>query len=71
MSWRDIDGTQPEPDVISNITLRMKAKNAAKVWVATPDVLGGAPLELNFKQEGDYVTFTVPSLKYWTMIVVE
>ena len=49
----------------------MKAKNAAKVWVATPDVLGGAPLELNFKQEGDYVTFTVPSLKYWTMIVVE
>ncbi len=33
--------------------------------------LGGAPQELTFKQEGDYVTFTVPSLKYWTMTVVE
>ncbi len=71
LSWRDIDGTQPEPDVISNINLRTKAKNVTKVWAATPDVLGGAPQELNFKQEGDYVTFTVPSLKYWTMIVVE
>ncbi len=71
LSWRDLNSTQPEPDKISNITLRTYAKNASKVWVASPDVLGGAPQQLNFKQEGDYVTFTVPSLKYWTMIVVE
>ena len=49
-------------------------KSTAKVnriWVATPDALGGAVQELPFKQAGGEVTFTVPSLKYWTMIVIE
>lgn len=71
LSWRDMDGTQAEPEVINNLNLRMKATHVNKVWVASPDVLGGAPIELNFKAEGGFVTFTVPSLKYWTMVVVE
>ena len=51
--------------------MRMKASGVRKLWVASPDNLGGAPLELTFRQDGGYVNFTLPSLKYWTMIVVE
>ncbi|MDD4535278.1 MAG: glycoside hydrolase family 66 protein, partial [Prevotella sp.] len=42
-----------------------------KVWVASPDIHGGAMQELTFVQKDGFVTFTVPSLKYWTMIVLE
>ena len=72
LSWRDMQGTMPEPGLVENLPLRMKATaKVNRIWVATPDALGGAVQELPFKQAGGEVTFTVPSLKYWTMIVVE
>lgn len=71
LSWRDEQGDMPEPATLTNLPLRMKAADVRKIWVASPDALGGAPQELNFRQDGSYVNFTLPSLKYWTMIVVE
>lgn len=71
LSWRDMDGTQPEPKALSNIPLAVKTKDVKKVWVASPDALGGVAYELPFQQQGDYITFTLPSLKYWTMVVME
>ena len=71
LSWRDENGTMPEAQAVANLPLRMKASGVKKVWVATPDALGGAPQELNFTQDGSYINFTLPTLKYWTMLVVE
>ena len=71
LSWRDEHGNMPEPETVTNLPLRMKASGVKKLWVASPDHIGGAPLELNFRQDGSYINFTLPSLKYWTMIVVE
>ncbi len=71
LSWRDIDGTQPEPELITNLPLRIKAAGVKKIWAATPDSLGGVPVELNFTVEKGYVNISLPSLKYWTMIVIE
>lgn len=71
LSWRDLNGTQPEPTLLRNLPLRVKAPGAHRVWVATPDYLGGVPQELNFEQQGDYVTINLPVLKYWTMVVIE
>lgn len=71
LSWRDYDGNMPEPQTIANLPMRVKASQVKKLWVASPDYLGSAAQELSFSQEGDYVCFTLPSLKYWTMIVVE
>lgn len=72
LSWRDMNGTMPEPRLVEGLPLRMKAAaKVNKIWVATPDALGGAVQELPFKQAGGEVVFTLPSLKYWTMIVVE
>ena len=72
LSWRDMNGTMPEPRLVEGLPLRMKAAaKVNKIWVATPDALGGAMQELPFKQAGGEVVFTLPSLKYWTMIVIE
>lgn len=72
LSWRDMNGTMPEPRLVEGLPLRMKATaKVNKIWAATPDALGGAVQELPFKQAGGEVVFTLPSLKYWTMIVVE
>lgn len=72
LSWRDVDGTMPEPALITGAALQMNfAAKVNKLWAASPDVHGGALQELTFTQENGVVSFTLPSLKYWTMIVVE
>ena len=47
------------------------AGKVSKVWVATPDAHAGASQELAFEQKDGAITFTLPSLKYWSMIVME
>ena len=47
------------------------AGKVSKVWVATPDAHAGASQELAFEQKDGAITFTLPSLKYWSMIVIE
>ena len=72
LSWRDMDGTMPTPSTLTSLPITYKSSaKVKKIWVATPDALGGAPQELSFKQKDGIVSFTIPSLKYWTMIVVE
>lgn len=39
--------------------------------MASPDFEGGIPQNLSFTQDGNTITFTVPSLKYWDMVVVD
>ncbi len=71
-SWRDLNGTMPTPSVLTSIEMSVEyAGTAEKVWAATPDYHGGAVQELAFTQENGKVAFTVPNLKYWTMIVIE
>ncbi len=71
-SWRDLNGTMPTPSVLTSIEMNVEyAGTAKKVWTATPDYHGGAVQELRFTQKDGKVTFTVPNLKYWTMLVIE
>lgn len=72
LSWRDMNGTMPEPRLKQSLSMKLKASEKVnKIWVASPDTHGGAMQELTFVQKDGFVTFTVPSLKYWTMIVLE
>ena len=72
LSWRDVDGTMPEPALITKAALQMNLPaKVNKLWVASPDVHGGALQELAFTQENGVISFTLPALKYWTMIVAE
>ncbi len=72
LSWRDYDGKAPAPRLVSQIPLKVNvADKVSKVWLASPDFHAGASQEVAFKQENGVVTFNVPALKYWTMIVIE
>ena len=72
LSWRDMDGNMPVPQEITDLPLSVKTTSPVRrVWVATPDMLAGAPVELSFSQKDGVLSFTLPSLKYWTMIVFE
>ena len=72
MDWRDTNGTQIEPSVIRNYNLVINLTGAPKkVWAASPDVNGGAPIQVPFVQNGNTITLKLPSLKYWSMLVVE
>ena len=71
-SWRDIDGTMPTPRVVKNSRLSVAVTNEVKhVYLASPDYHGGALQELPFKQADGKVSFTVPTLKYWDMLIFE
>jgi len=72
LHWRDNKGTQAKPVVISQPSFAFtSAKAIKKIWFASPDVNGGASSTLNYKQSGNTVTFTLPSLQYWDMVVIE
>lgn len=72
LSWRDLNGTMPEPRLVTKVPLKLNvAGKVSKVWVATPDAHAGASQELAFEQKDGAITFTLPSLKYWSMIVME
>lgn len=71
-SWRDIDGTMPTPRVVKNSQLSVAVTNEVRhVYLASPDYHGGALQELPFKQADGKVSFTVPTLKYWDMLIFE
>lgn len=71
-SWRDIDGTMPEPDTRTNLPVTITCPGRiTKAWCATPDVHPGLPVRLALARKGDRLTVTLPSLKYWTMLVLE
>jgi len=70
--WRDTGGIQPYPQVVKDVKLSFtSSKTVTKLWFASPDFDKGAPIQLDFTQSGDKVSFTLPSLQYWDMIVAE
>lgn len=72
LDWRDTDGNTPEPRLVNELPVEMKVSGKInRIWAASPDFHAGAPVELAFRQTSGSVVFTVPSLKYWTMIVIE
>ncbi len=72
LSWRDLNAKRPAPAIKRNFPVEMEMSSPVKkVWVASPDYHGGAVQELAFSQANGRLTFTVPTLKYWDMIVIE
>lgn len=70
--WRDVDGNQPEPQWIEQADLSLKVSTPVeKIWMASPDINGGMPQAIEFEQHPSGVSFVLPKLKYWNMIVVE
>lgn len=71
MNWKDANGTQAKPNTITDAKIDFTTtKSVNKIWYASPDDSGVAK-QLSFTQTGNTVSFTVPSLQYWDMVVVE
>jgi dextranase len=47
------------------------SKTVKRIWMASPDLNYGASADVPFTQRAGQVTFSVPSLQYWDMVVVE
>ena len=72
LNWRDSDGTQVKPSVIENAGMQLTATGPVKkLWLASPDMQQGIAVPVAFTQQGNTVSFTLPSLQYWDMIVLE
>lgn len=72
LDWRDDQYSQREPAEIDNATVMIRTgRTASKVWIASPDINGGAPQKVDFNSSSMTLSVAVPSLKYWTMIVIE
>ena len=72
LDWRDDQMNQSVPLTLEDIGIKVRtSREVKKVWVASPDVDGGAPRVPQWSASGMSVSVTVPSLKYWTMIVIE
>ena len=72
LSWRDLNGTRQKPTRKDNLAVTIQTnRKVFKLWVASPDSHAGAVQELSFEQIGNQLTFTLPSLEYWTMVVME
>ena len=70
--WRDNTGIQAVPTVIKDAKMVLTIENTVKkMWIASPDFLGGASRSLNFAQTGNKVSFILPELCYWDMVVIE
>jgi dextranase len=72
LDWRDTNGTKTEPDVIDNLKVVFTTSQSVnKVWLASPDLNYGSAFELDFEIVGNQVSFVIPYLKYWDMLVIE
>ena len=72
LNWRDNNGTQSYPQKSENVRIVIESNTPIeKVWMASPDYLGGSPVSLEFKQQENQVSITLPSIEFWDMIVLE
>ena len=72
MQWRDNSGAQAAPIAVENLQVRLtSAMPIAKIWWASPDFNKGASTEIDFTTTGNQLSFTIPELQYWSMIVIE
>lgn len=72
LEWRDNNGIQAIPGTITNAQLSFTTEQQVEaIHMASPDLAGGAMQKLPHAQEGKHVSFTLPSLKYWSMITIE
>ena len=76
--WHDNLAIRPWPKRFENLSIRLTGLTGMgkvrRVWVASPDYCGGAMQELTdyrYTSATGTITLTLPSLQFWTMIVVE
>lgn len=76
LCWHDRDGIRPWPVEHKELALTISGLTSLnkirRLWVASPDYMGGAVQEItDYSFSSGVLRFTLPALQFWTMIVVE
>ena len=72
LHWRDANGTQATPTELKDRTYRLgTARPVKRVWMASPDRAFGKAEQLPFDTTPTGISFRVPELLYWNMVVLE
>lgn len=76
LCWHDRDGIRPWPVEYKELPLTISGLSGMgkvrRVWVASPDYMGGALQEItDYTATSTTVKITLPALQFWTMIVIE
>lgn len=74
--WVDNYGKQETPEMQTDLMVRQYVeKIPAHVYLASPDMNEGIMQELMFEtgtdSQGTYITFQMPSLQYWNMVIIK
>ena len=78
LCWHDNQATRPWPKRFEALSIKLTGLTGMgkvrRIWVASPDYCGGAMQELTdyrYTSSTGTITLTLPSLQFWTMIVIE
>ena len=78
LCWHDNMATRPWPQRFENLSIKLTGLTGMgrvrRIWAASPDYCGGAMQELTgyrYLSASGTITLTLPSLQFWTMIVIE
>ena len=76
LCWHDRDGLRPWPVEYKDLSLTISGLSAitgnCRVWVASPDYLGGAVQKVSdYTLNSGTLHMKLPYLQFWTMIVIE
>ncbi|MBT9775253.1 hypothetical protein GPL15_01860 [Clostridium sp. MCC353] len=71
-AWVDSRGTQTAPVIKREVTVVQPVdRQPEKIWFASPDYQQGILKEVEFVYKDGTVTFDLPYLEYWDMVVIE
>ena len=78
LCWHDNEAKRPWPQRFENLSIKLTGLTGMgrlrRIWVASPDYCGGAMQELTdfrYTSSTGTVYLTLPSLQFWTMIVIK
>ena len=78
LCWHDNEAKRPWPQRFEALSIKLTGMSGMgrvrRIWVASPDYCGGAMQEITdyrYTSSSGTITLTLPSLQFWTMIVVE
>ena len=76
LCWHDRNGLRPWPVEQHNVPLTISGLGnigkVQRIWVASPDYMGGAVQEItDYTLASGRLTLNLPDLQFWTMLVIE
>ncbi len=69
--WADGVFIEPTPLGNTEVNVRGVSQKVAQIFFSTPDEPVFALQSLNFTQTEDRITFTIPFLRYWDMVLIK